>query len=323
MKKNFDFKKLMLGAMVLLLALSLAAPLNAQEKYPNDTISIVTGFAAGGGSDLVLRMLAKEMQKDLKVPVVVENKPGGGGVLGWSLVQAAKPDGYTTAFLSSSLILETFNTKGRVHYNKFDPIVMLYSAPVVVVVPKDAPYNTIDEFLQYAKAHPLKVRVGNSGVGAFSHIVALIIEKTVGVKFTHVPFKSGSECGPALLGKHIEASVSSPGDLIASLETGNLRILAISSEKRDPYFPDVQTLKEKGINVVMEVWRGVGVLKGTPKERIAILEKAFLKAMQQPDYLGLLEKLKITNNFRDGTEFRKIYLNDAEVLSPILKSLEK
>lgn len=306
-----------------MVALPLATQAGAQEKYPKETITIYFGWAPGGTGDLLLRGLAEQMQKDLKVPVVVENKPGGGGVLSWGLLQGAKPDGYTIGYVSNSVILETYKTKGKIDYNNFNPILLLNSTPMAITVHVDSPWKTIGDFLEYTKANPGKARVGNTGMGAIFHIFALSLEKKGGGKFTHVPFKTGADCGTALLGKHIEAVANNPGDLSASLATGKLKLLAMSGTKRDPYFPDVPTLKEKGIDVVMEIWRGVAAPKGTPKERIELLEKAFLKAMAQPRYQDLLKNLMLPNNFQENAEFRRLYFGDAEVLLPILKTLEK
>ncbi len=306
-----------------MVALPLATQAGAQEKYPKETITMYFGWAPGGTGDLLLRGLAEQMQKDLKVPVVVENKPGGGGVLSWGLLQGSKPDGYTIGYVSNSVILETYKTKGKIDYKNLDPILLLNSTPMAITVHADSPWKTIDDFLAYAKANPGKARVGNTGMGAIFHIFALSLEKKGGVKFTHVPFKTGADCGTALLGKHIEAAANNPGDISASMATGKLKVLAMSGTKRDPYFPDVPTLKEKGIDVALEIWRGMAAPKGTPKERMEFLEKAFLKAMEHPRYQELLKKLMLPNNFRENAEFRKMYFGEAEILFPMLKALEK
>ncbi len=316
------FGKMIVGYMILVVALVLPTKLFAQEKFPNETITLLFGWGTGGAGDLMVRGLAELMQKDLNVPVIVENKPGGGGVLSWSLLQAAKPEGYTVATVTPSVIMETYKTKGKIDYNKFEPIVRLNSAPNAIIVHMDSPYKTIGEFLEYAKANPGKVRIGNSGMGAGYHITAIALEKGAGVKFTHVPFKTTADCGPALLGKHIEAVATTPGDLSASLATGKLRILATTGEKRDPLFPDVPILKENGINVVMEQWRAMVAPKGIPSERIAVLEKAFIRAMQQPKYNDLLKKLMLENNYMGTAEIKKFYFSQAEFLLPILKSLD-
>jgi len=313
----------MFGTVSLLVIFLFLTPAKAQEKFPSDTISILFGFGTGGTSDLLLRALADEMQKDLKVPVVVENKPGGGGVLAWSLAQKAKLDGYTLVYLSTSVIFETQKTKGKVDYRNFEPVVMLNSVGGAITVHKDAPYNTIEEFVAYAKANPGKIRVGNSGLGATWHVYALLLEKAAGIKFTHVPFKTAADCGTAILGKHIEASTCNAGDIMASLATGNLKVLATTGAKRDPFFPDVPTLKEKGIDMQIETWRAVGVRKGTPKERTAILEKAVLKAMEQPGYQTMLQKLKMPHNFLASKEFAEVYNKDGETLVSTLDSLNK
>jgi len=317
------FSKWTAVGVALVIGTTLPAHLWGQEKFPKETITILFGWGTGGTADLLLRGLADVMQKDLKVPVIVENKPGGGGVLSWGLLQSAKADGYTIGYVSNSVVLETYKTKGKIDYKNFEPILMLNSAPMAITVHVESPWKTIGEFIEYARANPGKVRVGNSGMGAIFHIFALSVEKKAGVKFTHVPFKAGSECGTALLGKHIEATAPNPGDMSASLATGKLRLLATSGDKRDAFFPDVPTFKESGIDLAMEIWRGVAAPKGTPVERISILEKAFMRAMEQPRSQELLKKLMLANNSLPTAEFRKVYYGEAEKAIPILMALEK
>ena len=312
-----------LGGILMAALLILAAPGYGQEKFPKGTMTFLVGFGPGGGVDLFMRGLAEYMKKEFKIPAVVENKPGGGGSLAYSLLQGEKPDGYTLGAISNSIILETFKTKGKVDYRKVEPIINLSTAPMAITVHADSPWKTIEEFLAYARANPAKIRVGNSGMGAIYHIFAVSLERKTGVTFTHVPFKTGPESGTALLGKHIDAASQALSDLVASLETGKLRVLATSGEKRDPFFPDVPTFKERGIDVVIGIWRGVGAPKGTPPDRLEILEKAFLKAVQTPEWIQLMQRLRLENNYQGAAEFRKIYYRDAEVLEPLARGLEK
>ena len=244
MKRHFG--KWMLRVMVFGIALAFAGQLMAQEKYLTGTITMMIGFGPGGGGDILLRTVAEISKKDLKVPVVVENKPGGGGALMYSLLQEAKPDGYTIGMISTSLILESYKTKGKIDYNRFDPIAVFSTAPCAITVHADSPWKTIGELLEYAKANPGKVRVGNSGTGATYHIFAISLEKKAGVKFTHVPFGSGAASGTSLLGKHIEATAQNLADIAASLATGKLRVLATSGEKRDPFFLMSRPLRRQG-----------------------------------------------------------------------------
>ena len=309
--------------LVAAVVLMLAGPGYSQEKFPKSTMTFLVGFGPGGGVDLFMRGLAEYVKKEFKISAVVENKPGGGGSLAYSLLQGEKPDGYTLGAISNSIILETFKTKGKVDYKKIEPIINLSTAPMAITVHADSPWKTIEEFLAYAKANPAKIRLGNSGMGAIYHIFGASVERKAGVTFTHVPFKTGPEAGTALLGKHIDAASQALSDLISSLETGKLRVLATSGAKRDPFYPDVPTFKERGIDVVIGIWRGVGAPKGTPQDRLEILEKAFLKAVQTPEWIQLMQRLKLENNFQGMAEFRKVYYRDAEVLEPLARALEK
>ena len=303
--------------------LALASPGLGQEKFPSSTITFIVGFGPGGGLDLFMRGLGDYIKKEYKIPAVVENKPGGGGSLGYILLQGSKPDGYTLGSMSSSILLQTVNTKGRVDYQKVEPIINLTTAPMTVTVHKDSPWNTLEQFLAYAKANPGKIRLGNSGTGAINHIFGICLERATGTKFTHIPFKTGPESGTALLGKHIDAATQTFSDIIASHETGQLRVLAVSGEKRTPFAPNTPTLKERGINIVLSMWRGVGAPKGTPADRLEALNKIFLKAVETPEWKGMMERLKLENNYQGMAEFREVYERDAKLLIPLARELEK
>jgi len=321
MKDNL--KKFILHVFVLAVAFSLAAPGSAYSKFPEKTITIVMPFGAGGTGDIILRFLAEIMHRDLGVPVVVVNKPGSGGAVGWTLLQAKKPDGYNIGYASNSLYTATHRTKGSVNYKNFDPIVMLNSTPFAITVNAKSQWKTLGQFVKYAKENPGKIRVGNSGAGGIWHISGLMFEKKAGIKLTHVPFKGGAKAAAALLGGHIEATSVTVGDMSSILPTGKLRILAIGGDERDPFFPDVPTAKESGVDIVMSNWRGVVAPKGVPKDRIAILAKAFEKAVKDPKYVNFMKQKKLISVFKDADDFRKFFFGAGEGLIAALEGMKK
>ena len=260
--------------MVLLAAgifLSSAAP--AVAEYPEREITVIVPWAAGGGTDLITRFLADLMQKDLGKPVVVVNKPGGGGLVGFKQLAAAKPDGYTLGITTNSLILHKYSSSSYLDWRELAPIALHNNDPAGFTVNVDAPWKTIKEALDYARANPMKMRVGNSGPGAIWHVAAAMLGSKTGVQFTHVPYGGAAPAAVALAGGHIEATSVSPAEVGTLIRGGKLRLLAIASEKRDPLFSDVPTFKESGIDFVFGVWRCLEAPKGTPKE---VIEKLYL-----------------------------------------------
>lgn len=295
----------------------------AAEKFPSKNITIQIPFAGSGVANIVFRSLADLMEKDLKVGVVIDNKPGSGGAVGWALAMTYPPDGYHLVYASNSLIIQTHRTKGRIDYKHFIPIAQVNSTACAITVNKDSGWNTLSDFFKYAKAHPRAIRVGNVGTGSLFHIFALSLEQLAGVKFTHVPFKGGGAAGASLLGKHIEAYAGAIADLTSVLPTGKLKVLAVADNVRDPYYPEIPTFKEAGYPFEMTQWRGVTAPKGTPEEKLDIIEKAFKKAASNPDYLAAMKKSKVPVKFTGRKEFTKSYFAIGETMTKILKEMDK
>ena len=320
MKKLFS--RLAVSGLVLILFLLLPFGGMAAEKYPSRTITVIIPFSGVGVITNTIRALAPILEKDLGVPFVVVEKAGGGGAVGWRALQSEPPDGYTLGAASKSLYGATYNTKGKVDYKNFDPVVMLCAASFGITVNTESPWKDLKAFIKSAKESPGKIRAATAGTASLWHIALLAFNKAAGVDITHIPFKSGGECFTAVLGNHIESTFSTPSDFPGALETGKLRILAIGSEKRSPYYPDVPTVKEAaGLDLVMGNWWGVIAPKGVPKDRMEILDRAFAKAVKSPQYLELMKNNKMGSDFVGSAEFRKFYLKDAEVVINYTKSI--
>ena len=293
------------------------------EKYPNKPIRFIVPWAPGGLAPVMFEVLRPILTRELGVPVVMENIPGGGTAVGMKALQIAAPDGYTIGGESNSIFGATKMTKGDVDYRNFTPIVSLTEDFFAVTVHVDSPWKEFKQFYDYVKANPKRVRIGNSGAGATWHIAALAFNQAAGVELVPVPFSGGANAVTALLGKHIEATSVSTGDMTASLPTGKLRILALGAPQRDPFFPEIPTIKESiGLDISVGNWRGVLAPKGTPAERIKVLEAAFARAVKDPAYIAFMEKNKAANLFMNHEDFKKKYDADAEMIMSVLNSLE-
>jgi tripartite-type tricarboxylate transporter receptor subunit TctC len=274
----------------------------AWAKYPEKEITLIVPWAAGGGADLISRILADVMKADLGKPVVVVNKPGGGGLLGFNQIASAKPDGYTIGIATPSMILQKWSASSYLDWRELAPIAVLNNDPGAFTVKADAPWKTLKEALDFAKANPMKMRIANSGTGGMWHVMAAMLGHKLGVQFTHVPYGGGGPAAVATAGGHVEATSVSPAEVAALVHGGKLRILAVSDEKRDAIFPEVPTFREAGVDFVFGTWRCLAAPKNTPKEIIARLEQSTHKAVKDPKFVDFMVK----------NGFGQMYLGPAE-----------
>ena len=288
--------------------LTISSDLVAGTKvdFPTKPISLIVPMSPGGGTDVVGRMIANEMGQFLPNKVIVLNKPGGAGVAGIQEVAFAKPDGYTLLFLTATPIVQTYVTKKRVNYKDFFLLGMVDKDSFTLVVPKNAKWATSDEFFRDAKENPGKIRLGHPGVGTSVHLVVPILEKYTGVIFQQVPFAGSNPTHMALLGGHIEAGMTTVGDVSALVKSGDLRLLAVSGENRWKEYPEIPTFKEKGIDIGIAHWRGIWALKKTPEPVLDILEEAIRKAANLQSYQDMMIKAgKIPDNIVGRTKLQE------------------
>ena len=265
-------------------------PVMAQEKFPAKNIDVVIPFAAGGNTEINAQLLRPNLQKTLGVGVAVVLKPGAGTTIGMNFVANALPDGYTVAGNTPSLLCTRYTMKSGVSYEKFDPILRSVAVPMGVAVKTDAPWKNFKEFMDYAKANPGKVLMGNSGIGAMTHIGTTGIEMATGMKFTHMPFKGTGPEITALIGGHIDGGVMEISSLYPFWEAKKLRILAVSSPERSPVLPDVPTFREHGFDMDVGTWVTYFAPKGTPKDRLQVLHNAFKAAMESSEHRDYYKK---------------------------------
>src|SRR5512137_497839 len=238
-------------------------PVQAAD-FPTKEVQVIIPWAAGGATDLIFRALGATAGKYLNKAVVVVNRPGGGGAVGYTDGMKAKPDGYTLTAAVTPLVILPHQIQTAFTYKDFEPILNVVSDPSMFLVRSDAPWKSLTEFLDYARKNPDMITVGNSGAGGGVHLVALAFEKKAGVKFNHIPFAGGGPSVTALLGGHINAVSVSPPEGIPQVQAGKLKIIALFAEKRLAMFPDVPTVKEQVVDFAMGMWRGLVAPQGTP-----------------------------------------------------------
>jgi tripartite-type tricarboxylate transporter receptor subunit TctC len=304
-------RTLIVGALAAL-GLLTGAPAKAQE-FPTKPVTFVVPWPAGGSTDLAIRALADATQKHLGQPIVIDNKPGAAGTLGPAQMAAnAKPDGYTIAQIPITVFRLPFMTKVTFDPNKdFTYIAGLTAYTFGVVVKSDSQWKTFKDLIGYAKANPGKVKYGSPGSGTSLHIGMEQIAKQTGVKWTHVPHKGGAELNAALLGNHIDAIADSTS-WAALVNSGDFRLLVTWSPNRSKNWPQVPTLQEQGISLVLNSPYGVAGPKGMDPKVVKVLADAFAKGVKEPSYAEALKKFDQELAFLDTAAYRKHVVEQIE-----------
>jgi tripartite-type tricarboxylate transporter receptor subunit TctC len=299
-------------------ALFLACPAPAQDGFPGKKpIEFVVLFPAGTSADVTARVLAEGMGKQLGTNVVVVNRPGGGGAVGYRYAAAQAPDGYHLVWNSNS-ISTTFHT-GTLpfDYKAFAPVARVQLETPLLFVRNEAPWKSLRDFLQQAKGNPGKLTVGNSGTGSHTHFSSVWLFKAAAAQITDVPFNA-AQVVPSLLGGHVDSVVQLPGALAGHVKAGTVRALVALSASRDRAFPDVPTAREQGVNAAAELWRGVAVPRGTPPRVVARLEEAIRRTVTSPEFASAADKLLVAPAFAPAAEFGKLIAQeDVEIARSI------
>ena len=293
-----------LGALALICQLGSTA---LAQDYPNRPVTLVVPYAAGGSADIIARMLAEAMKPTLGQPVTVVNRPGGQGTIGTADVVRSAPDGYNLV-LSAVATLTVQPHRQDLPYNTpddYDPIIKVANVPMMLVVLSSAPWKSGKEAMDYVRANPGKLRVGTPGNGSIGHLIVASVNSKAGVKLAHVPFASGAESIPAMLGGHIEAVVAHPSELLPHVKAKTVTVLATFEDKRNADFPDAPTFKELGTDVSMGVYYPLVAPKGMPADVKAKLFKAAKAAIESPAFSSSAKERGYNLEVKDPEAFRK------------------
>jgi tripartite-type tricarboxylate transporter receptor subunit TctC len=266
-----------------LLSLATAAP--AQEAAPpaRGFTEITVLFPAGSSADVTARLLADGMSRRLGSRVIVVNRPGGGGAIGYRYVAGQSPDGHALVWNSNSISTTHHMGLLQLDYEAFAPVAQVLVESPVVAVRGDAKWKTLGELVAEGKARPEGITVGNSGVGSHTHITSVALFRAAGARVVDVPF-GAAEVITSLLGSQVDAVVQLPAALAEHVKSGQVRLLATIASGRDPAFPDVPTARELGLNVSLEAWRGIAAPKGTPKAVIDMFEAAIKSTVDSTEF---------------------------------------
>jgi tripartite-type tricarboxylate transporter receptor subunit TctC len=263
----------------------IAALPSAAAAYPTKPITMILGFAPGGPSDVMARVLSKKMEEYLKQPIIIENKAGAGGTIAGALVARAAPDGHTIMLASGSILAINVTLYKNIQYNSikdFAPISMLGTQTNVLYTHPSVPANDIKGFVAYAKANPGKLSFGSGGVGTPAHLAGELLRIKAGIEYTHVPFKGTGPTLQAVIGNHVPTAFNPPSPLIPHLQAGSIKAIAITTLERTPALPQVPTIAETYPGFDAATWHALVAPAGTPKEAVAALNKATVAALNDP-----------------------------------------
>jgi len=298
--------------------LAIAAAASAQEAFPGrKPIEFIVLFPAGSSADVTARLLAEGVAKHLSTIIVVVNRPGGGGAVGYKYAAAQAPDGHHLVWNSNSISTTHHTGMLPFDYRAFTPVARVQIETPLLFVRGEAPWKSLRDIVQQAQAQPGKLTIGNSGTGSHTHFSSVWLFRAAGARVVDVPFNA-AQVVPSLLGGHVDAVVQLPGALAGLVKSGNVRALVALSGVRDPALPDVPTAREQGVNAVAELWRGVAAPQGTPPRVVARLEDAIRRTVESPEFVRAAEKLLVAPAFLPAAEFGKLIAKeDAEIAQAV------
>ena len=310
---KYQHRQWFLPAVVcLILVLGMVDLAPAQEKYPNSSrsIDLIIAFAPGGVTDVTGRIFADDFSKVIGIPVAPVNKPGASGTYGGTLVAKANPDGYTLLANTISGMVLSHSILPKVEFDTlkdFFPVAIVSNIPDCLLIKPDSPYKTVQDLIEAARKNPGKISYGTVGVGSDGNFNGEILASSTNVKFKHVPFKGGGEVATAVMGGHVDFSVSAATTYIPLEKAGKLRILAVTGKSRMKALPHVPTFEEAGIKgSFINNWAGVFAPVKTPKPIIDTIVAATEKVLRSKEFGEKIEKTGGEVEYNSPVDFRAI-----------------
>ncbi|PYF79215.1 tripartite-type tricarboxylate transporter receptor subunit TctC [Marinomonas alcarazii] len=286
------------------------------EDFPDRSIDVIVAYNPGGGTDVAARTIEPYIEKYLGEDLVIINKPGAGGEVGFSLLAAGKKDGYTMGFINlPAMYSYSYERDTSYSPKSFTGVANLVYDPGVIVVRSDSKLKTLQDLVDYGKNKPGALPIGTSGsVGSSEHIAILGVEAATGAKFNHVPFGATAPLRTALLGGHIQVAAFNLSEADEYVEDGSMRLLGVMSEERSPMSPDTPTFREQGVDVISGSSRGLAVPAGTDPKIVAILSAAVEKAVNDPEYLAKAKSAGVPVHYLGGSDYDAFLTNVSKSL---------
>lgn len=316
-------RRLALLTSVVLVAFVAIPSAQAQEWPKKGPITLVVPFLPGAGNDLLGRLTAEHLTPRLGQQVVVENRAGGGSMIGLNSVAKARPDGYTILWSPSDGMTMLPAVRKTMPYkvpDDFEYLGRIVHMGFVIAVHPSMPVNTIAQLIDYSKKNPGKVRYGSSGVGGAPHMGPLLLASKTGIQQTHVPYKGLSAAITDLIGGHIESVWITPMTALKHHEAKTIKVIAQTGETRHFRYSEFPTLKESGIDLTLGVFYGMFAPKGTPAPILGRLRKEIAGVLADPTVKARFEKLGYTIGWQPGDEFRQSVIDELAAWKAIAKA---
>ena len=304
------------------LACALGAPAQSQENFPTKPIRVIVGFAAGGGNDIIVRVLAPKMSEGLGQPLIIENRPGAQNIIAAEYVAKAAPDGYTLLMGPSGAMTMNPAIYSKLPYSPlrdFIPISMIGDFPLILVVNVALPVTSVKELIAYAKANPDKVNYAASA--APFQLAAELFNQKTGTKFSYIPYKSSGDSVNAVMSGQVTMTITDPPPVIGPIKGGRVRALAVTASKRDPAWPELPTLTEAGgPDVEIRLFTGFHAPAATPGAIVRRLQAEVARVVKIPEIRERLEQMSIVPSGNTSEEFRAIIARDIDKWTAVAKA---
>ena len=300
---NYRNRLLMpLGLLIIVALISVSAQASAAPAgFPQKPIEAVYHTAAGGGGDIFLRLFSRAAEKALGQPVVVNNVVGGSGYNAWSYVSSAKNDGYTILGISPALVSGPLNNNMPISFRNFEPIALYFVDPIVYFVLDESPFKTMQDVIDYVKAHPGELKVAGGTAGATYQMAHVMFVNALGLNMPIVPYEGGGEQMAAVLGGHLPIGCGNFNDAAEHLELGTMRVLVTFNKMNEfPEIPDMTEIGHPG--VIMEMFRGLAAPKGTDPEIIKFIAECYKTAYDDPEFKEYIKANYLVPTYKTGSD---------------------
>jgi tripartite-type tricarboxylate transporter receptor subunit TctC len=303
-------------------ALPVASRIAQAQTYPTRSITLVVPVAAGGGVDAAARILSEKLQEKLKQPVMVENRPGAGSMVGANFVARATPDGYTLLLMEPGAVLAKWMNK-TVPYDvttDFTPIALVATQPLVLFAQSSLPVNDVKELIAYSKANPGKLSVGTAGVGSPHHLAALWLNTAAKIEITHVPYRGAAPALNDLLGGQISLIWALSVAVMPFVDQGKVKALGVSTQQRFPMLPQVPTIAESAVpGFDISFFYGIAAPAKVQPDIVARVREAIREIAEMPDARARMSMLGMSVDFRNSEQFRDLIAREYQKYGVIVR----
>ena len=306
------------------LACSFASPALVRAEYPEKPVHFILPFPPGGGTDTLARALGNRLAEGLGTQVVIDNRPGGGANIGADIAAHAPADGHTLFMVTGTHAINATLYKNLPYdlVKDFDPVSELGTTAMVVVVHPTVPVKSVKQLVAFAKAHPGELTHSSSGTGSITQLAGELFKSDTHTKMLHIPYKGGGPSVIALVSGEAAVGFATTPSCIFQIKNGQLRGLAVTTPKRSPFLPDLQTVAEAGVpGYAAEAWYGMLVPDGTPKVIIDRLHADAVKSLQFPDVKTRLDATGLVPIGNDPEEFRSYIKSEIEKWGKVVRAL--